>query len=209
MVADKFEGVAALDQADALIDQAFELDRLDFGAVLLDLAAALRLLVAVELALDAFDLAVEQVDERPQEIGEVVFEAGVGQHGAESFDYSVELALHLADYGQRPRIGFVLARAIAVKGKLVEQMRGRRSGVEFRIGVGIGEAAVVAWHGGRLSGRRISRAVRGLHGDYPPAAEPGLHPPWGRSKAEDGAGQLFCFALQSRADRGLPMARIR
>ena len=65
VVADEFEGVAAFDQADALIDQALELDRLDLGAVLLRLAAALGLLVPVELALDAVELAVEQVDERP------------------------------------------------------------------------------------------------------------------------------------------------
>ena len=55
VVADEFEGVAALDQAEALGDQALELDRLDLGAVLLGLAAALRLLVDVELALDAVE----------------------------------------------------------------------------------------------------------------------------------------------------------
>ena len=86
MVAAEFEGVAALDQADALGGQALELDRLDLGAVLLGLAAALRLLVAVEFALDAVELAVEQVDERPQQIGEIVLEAGAGQHGAQSLD---------------------------------------------------------------------------------------------------------------------------
>ncbi len=125
MVAREFEGVAPFDQADALIDQAFELDRLDLGTVLLGLAAALRLLVAVELMLDAVELAVEQVDERPQEIGEIVLEPRAGQHRAEGFDYSVELGLHGIGFGQRPRIGVVLAGAIAVEGELVEQMRGR------------------------------------------------------------------------------------
>ena len=139
VVADELEGVAALDQAQALGDQALELDRLDLGAVLFGLAAALRLLVDVELALDAVDLAVEQVDERPQEIGEIVLEAGAGQHGAEGLDHGVELALDGVGFGQRPRIGFVLAGAMAVKRKLVEKMRGRGSGVEFRIGVGVGE----------------------------------------------------------------------
>jgi len=125
VVAREFEGVAPFDQADALIDQAFELDRLDLGTVLLGLAAALRLLVAVELMLDAVELAVEQVDERPQEIGEIVLEPRAGQHRAEGFDYSVELGLHGIGFGQRPRIGVVLAGAIAVEGELVEQMRGR------------------------------------------------------------------------------------
>ena len=183
-------------------------------------AAALRLLVAVEFALDAVELAVEQVDERPQEVGEIVFEPRAGQHGAQRFDRIVELGLHGIGFGQRPRIGFVLAGAIAVECQLVEQMRGRRGGGKFGIGVAVGEgeAAVVVWHGGRLSGRRISRAYRGLHGDPLAGGEDGLHPPgsprdlsrgvgaWGRSRAEDGAGQLFCFALQSRAAiAGSPM----
>ena len=214
VVADEFEGVAALDQADALIDQALELDRLDLGAVLLGLAAALRLLVAVELALDAVELAVEQVDERPQEIGEIVLEAGAGQHGAQRFDRIVELGLHGIGFGQWPRIGFVLAGAIAVEGQLVEQMRGRRGGGKFGIGVAVPRIK----SGDRLKGRgcrcvpwrvpfcrRISRADRGLHGDPLAGGGDGLHPRRGRRRAEDGAGQLFCFALQSRADRGLPM----
>ena len=139
VVAEELEGVAALDEADALGDQALELDRLDLGAVLLGLAAALRLLVGVELALDAVDLAVEQVDERPQQVGEIVLEARAGQHGAEGLDHGVELGLDGVGLGQRPRIGLVLAGAVAVERELVEQMRGRRGGVMFAIGVGVGE----------------------------------------------------------------------
>jgi hypothetical protein len=45
--------------------------------------------------------------------------------------------------------------------------------------------------------RCCRRAHRGLHGDLLPEAGDGLHPQ-GRSAAEDGAGQLFCFAMQSR-----------
>jgi hypothetical protein len=102
MVADKFEGVAALDQADALGDQSLELDRLDLGAVLLGLAAALRLLVAVELAL----------------------EPRAGQHRAQRLDRIVDLALHGIGFGQRARIGLVLAWAMAIERELVEQIRG-------------------------------------------------------------------------------------
>ena len=86
MVAEEFEGVAAFEQADALIEQPFEFDRLDLGAVLFGLAAPLRLLVAVEIALDAVDLAVEEVDDRPEQIGEIFFEPGVGQHPAQGLD---------------------------------------------------------------------------------------------------------------------------
>ena len=139
VVAHEFEGVAALDEADALGDEALELDRLDLGAVLLGLAAALRLLVGVELALDAVGLAVEQVDERPQQIGEIVLEARAGQHGAEGLDHGVELAADGVGLGQGARIGLVLAGAMAVERELVEQMRGRRGGVRFGIGVGVGE----------------------------------------------------------------------
>ena len=146
VLAEELEGVAALDQTDALGDQAFELDRLDLGAVLFGLASALRLLVGVQLALDAVDLAVKEVDERPEKIGEIVLEAGAGQHGAEALDHGVELGLDGAGLGQRAGIGLVLAEAMAVKGKFVEQMRGRRGGVMFVVGFGVGEgedAAVV------------------------------------------------------------------
>jgi len=139
MVAYELECIAPLDQAQALGDQPLELDRLDLGTVLFGLAAALRLLVDVELALDAVDLAMEEVDERPQEIGEIVFEARAGQHGAEGLDHGAELALDSFGFGQRPRIGFVRAGAMTVKGKLVEKMRSRGSRVQFRIGVGVGE----------------------------------------------------------------------
>ncbi len=175
MVADEFEGVAAFDQADALIDQALELDRLDLGAVLLGLAAALRLLVAVELALDAVELAVEQVDERPQEIGEIVLEAGAGQHGAEGFDYLVELGLHGIGFGQGARIGFVLAGAIAVEGELVEQMRGRRGGGKFGIGVAVPRIK----SGDRLKGRGLS--LRAMAGAFLPEGQPRRSRPSRRS----------------------------
>ena len=120
VIAGEFESVAPFDQAQALGDQAFELDRLDFGAVLLGLAAALRLLVGVEVAFDAVGLAVKQVDERPEKIGEIVFEARAGQHGAEGLDRGCELAAHGVGFGQGPRIGFVLAGAMAAECELVE-----------------------------------------------------------------------------------------
>ena len=82
---------------------------------------------------------MEQVDERPQEIGEIVLEPRAGQHRAEGLDHGAELALDSFGFGQWARIGFVRAGAMAVKGKLVEKMRGRGGRVEFRIGVGVGE----------------------------------------------------------------------
>jgi hypothetical protein len=59
MVAYELEGVAPLDEGQALGDQAFELDRLDLGAVLFALGAALGVLVVVEVALDPVDRAME------------------------------------------------------------------------------------------------------------------------------------------------------
>src|ERR1700730_12872860 len=125
MVAGELEGVAALDEAEALVDEALDLARLDLGAVLFGLAAALRLLVGVELALDAVGLAVEQVDEGPQQIGEIVLEARAGQHGEESLDDGAELSVDGVGLGQRSWIRLVLAGAITVERELVEQIRGR------------------------------------------------------------------------------------
>jgi hypothetical protein len=107
MIAHELEGVAALDETETLGDEPLDLDGLHLGAVRLGLAAALGLLVGVELALDAVRLAVKQVDERPQQIGEIVLEAGARQHGAEGVDHGVELATHGVGLGQGARIGFV------------------------------------------------------------------------------------------------------
>ena len=195
VVAHEFEGVAPLDQAEALGDQAFELDRLDFGAVLLGLAAALRLFVAVEFAFDAVDLAVEQVDERPQEIGEIVFEAGAGEHGAEGFDRGVQLALDGVGLGQRPRIGFVLAGAMAAERELIEQMRGRARRCAVRLSVSLSEKGKVLslrdMAGAFLAGG--SAALIAAFTAIPlPEAETVLHPQ-GRSAAEDGSGPTILF----------------
>ena len=205
MVAEEFEGVAAFDQADALVDQAFELDRLDLGAVLLGLAAALRLLVAVELALDAVDLAVEQVDERPEEIGADRPRGGCrSAWRSKASTVASSWPCTRIGFGQRPRIGLVLAGAIAVECQLVEQMRGRRGGVDVRgrcrcRGRG-GGCRCVSWRVPFC--RRIGRAHRGLHGDPLAGGGDGLSATpcgvAGAERAEDGAGQLFCFALQSR-----------
>ena len=106
---------------------------------MLGLPLALGLFVEIELALDAVGLAVKEIDERPQQIGEILFEPCPGQHRAEGFDHGAELAADGIGLRQRARIGLVPAGAMAVKGKLVEKMRGRGSRVEFRIGVGVGE----------------------------------------------------------------------
>ena len=107
VVAREFEGVAALDKREPLGDEAFELDGFDLGAVLLVLALALGLFVDVEITFDALDLAVEEVDERPQEIGEIVLEAGAGQHHGEALDGSADVAADGVGLGQRSGIGLV------------------------------------------------------------------------------------------------------
>ena len=199
VIAAEFEGVAPFDQADALRGQPLELDRFDLGAVLFELALALRLLVGVELALDALGLAVEQIDEGPEQIVGVVLEAGAGEQGFERFGDGAEMALDGFVSGHRPRIGLVLSRPVAVQRQLVEQIRGRRGGVVFGLGiaVGEGEGAVVRRHGGaflpegiRPRPSRPSRRSQAGDGD---AAHP-----QGRSNAEDGGGEAFCFAMQSR-----------
>jgi hypothetical protein len=56
-------------------------------------------------------------------------------------------------FGQRPRVGLVLARAIAVERQFVEKMRSRRCSVPFVFGIVVekGEGAVVVRHRGCLS----------------------------------------------------------
>ena len=69
LVAQQLEGVAPLDEGEALRQEALELDRADLGAVLLGLASPLLVLVVVERALDALGGTVEEGDLGPQEIG--------------------------------------------------------------------------------------------------------------------------------------------
>ena len=106
---------AALDLADAVGDQPLELDRADFGAVLLVLAAPLRVLVVVEIALRAVGGAVEEIDGAPEEVFEVGLEARVGERRDERIEDVDEGRPHGRLVRQGARIGFVLARPVAVE----------------------------------------------------------------------------------------------
>ena len=99
IVAAELEGIAALDQRNPLRGQTLEFDGADLGAVLLKLRAPLRLLVGIEIPGDPVDLAMEHIDERPQQLIEVVFEAGVGQHGGETVDDFAKMRLHSSRSG--------------------------------------------------------------------------------------------------------------
>jgi hypothetical protein len=93
---------------------------------------------------------------------------------------------------------------MAAERQLVEQMRGRvAEAVCGSVSVSPSETGKVFslrdMAGAFLAGG-IGRARRGLHGDPLAGGGDGLHPQ-GRSAAEDGAGQLFCFAMQSRDGR--------
>jgi hypothetical protein len=80
---------------------------------------------------------VKEVDERPQQIGEIVLEAGAREHGAEGLEHGLTLAAQGVGVGQRSRIGLVRTGAMSVERKLVEEMRSRRGRVQFGIGVGV------------------------------------------------------------------------
>src|SRR6266404_7087040 len=101
VIAEELDGVAALDEGEALCQQAFELDRADFGAVLLLLAALLGALVVVEFALDAAGGAMEEVDGRPQQVVEVGFEASISQGCDQSIEDVGDGAADDAGLGQR------------------------------------------------------------------------------------------------------------
>ncbi|WP_456085343.1 hypothetical protein [Magnetospirillum molischianum] len=62
-VAEELEGVATLDQPEALFDQPLQFDRAHLRAVLFQPGAVLRLFIGVEIALEPVDLAVEDGDE--------------------------------------------------------------------------------------------------------------------------------------------------
>ncbi len=126
---EKLEGVAPLDQGQPLGDQAFQLDGADFRAVLFLLAAALPVLVAVELALYAVHRAVEEIDLRPEQIGEVGFQARLEKAGDKRVEDVGQRAFQPCGLGQRPRVRLVLAGAMAVELQLVEEAGGRGCGV--------------------------------------------------------------------------------
>ena len=63
---------------------------------------------------------MEQIDEGPQQIVEIVFEPGVGQHRGEFVDNGAERPAHGIGFGQRTRIGLVVAGPVTMKRQLVE-----------------------------------------------------------------------------------------
>ena len=125
LVAHQFEGVAAFDQRLPFGCQAFQFDGLHLGAVLFTLRALLGQLVVVEFALDPAGGAVEEVHSRPEQVFEVRFEASVGERHHEGVEDVGDAAGDDVAFGKRPRVGFVLERAVAVELEFVEDMVGR------------------------------------------------------------------------------------
>ncbi len=125
-VAEELHAIATFDEREAFGHEAFQFDRADLRAVLFLLAALLRVLIVVEIALHAVSGAVEEIDGRPQQVLEVGFEARV----TERRDQGVEDVGHGAADGvplrQRPAVGFVLERTMAVELELGEHMIGGR-----------------------------------------------------------------------------------
>jgi hypothetical protein len=104
LVAEALEGVAALDGGEPLLNQSLELDGAHLRAVLLLLALALALLVVIELTLHAVGLAVKEVGERPQHVGKIVLEGGVGERLDERGEDTLEHGVKGFDLRERARI---------------------------------------------------------------------------------------------------------
>src|SRR3546814_17014449 len=85
MVAQELEGIAPLDERQALGDQPLELDRADLGTVMLALGATLGVLVVVEAALDQVAHALEDVDKGPTQGRAIVRHPGPSQTLIEEF----------------------------------------------------------------------------------------------------------------------------
>ena len=114
-----------------MVDEAFELDRSHLRAVLLALRAALRDLVVVELALDPVELAMEGVHDAPEDVRQIVFEAGVAEkvlRGREDPDHG---AAGLLGLRERSRIRVILVGAVAEERQLVEEVGRRRGGMRL------------------------------------------------------------------------------
>ena len=79
MVAEEFEGVAALRQRQPLGDQSLQLDRTNFRAVLFGMGTTLRGFIVVEIAANAIRLAMEEVHEGPEKVGKIGLEPRVDE----------------------------------------------------------------------------------------------------------------------------------
>ena len=209
VVAAELEGVAPLDQADALRGQALQLDRADLGAVLLELARRCACSLASSSRSMRLDLAVEQIDEGPEQVVEIVLEPGVGEQRCEAFDDRAEIGPRR----YRPRAS---AADRARPGRA-----GGRTAPARRAACAVGEAACCSVSGS-VSGKGRGMSCVIMAGAFLPegsaapiaafTAIPGRGRRRGaprtgrqRSAARMADGELFCFAMQSRR----PLARRR
>ena len=196
LVAHGLHRIPALDQRPPLGQQPLQFDRPDLGAVLFALAALLGVLIVVELALDPIGGAVEQVDRGPEQVFEVGIEAGVGQGRDKGVEDVGDGGADDVVLGQRPQIGLVHERAVAVAGHFFEGVGGGGLGV---VGFEVGKFAVGS-HGMGLF--RIGRALRGLRRRRKTAGGPGPHPK-GRSVSEGRRPRLcWCARNAGAAGRG-------
>ena len=90
MVAEEFEGVAALRQRQPLGDQSLQLDRTNFRAILLGMGTTLRGFIVVEIAADSIRFAVEEIHEGPEKVGKIGLEPRVDEKPRQGFDDKFE-----------------------------------------------------------------------------------------------------------------------
>ena len=190
LVAHQLESITAFDECLPLGDEALQFDGFHFAAILFSLESALRLFVVVEFAFDPVGGAVKEIDGRPEEIGEVRFEAGVVQGSDQGVEDVGDGASDTVAFGKRPGIGFVSERTVAVELELLQNVVGG--------GRVVGRLKIVVPAHGML--HRLDRDRRGLHGEEAHrrnGPEPGA---WRRAgaTAEDGRGRLFWFAMERR-----------
>ncbi len=90
MVAEEFEGVAALRQGQPLSDQSLQLDRTNFRAVRFGMRTTLRGFIVVEIAANAIRLAVGKIHEGPEEVGKIGLQPRVEEKPRQGFDNGFE-----------------------------------------------------------------------------------------------------------------------
>jgi hypothetical protein len=93
---------------------------------------------------------VKEIGQRPEQVGNIRFEARVHERLGESLEQRGNRGLKRGSFGQRARIGLVVVQVMAMELQLLEHLGGRAS--LSKLGVGSGGSVSVACHG-KVSGK--------------------------------------------------------
>lgn len=157
--------------------------------------------IVVEIAANAIRLAVGKIHEGPEEVGKIGLQPRVDEKPRQGFDNGFERQCSRVGGGQGAGIGVVLEGSISEKGRLGEEMRGRRPLVVIRMRSVKGRSGDFVDHGvGTFAYGRADRGLTAIlsHRRNAPHRK-------GRSNAEDASPRLTCaqgMPAEKRPGRG-------